>query len=49
MSGAGFLEQRHRPRHIVGRHDGAVMHVGDHADAKAVERGRQAADRQRRG
>ena len=31
--------------HVVRRHDGAVMHVGDHADAQAVEGGRQSADR----
>ena len=43
--GSGILEQLHRVDHIVGRHGGAVMDVGDHADAKTIQGGRQAPDR----
>ena len=43
MSGADCLRSVDRSRDVLGRHNGAVMHVGDHPDAQSVERRRQAA------
>jgi hypothetical protein len=39
------LDQRHGSRDVLGRDDRAVMHVGNHADAQAVEGWRQSAHR----